>query len=462
MTALAQDIQVLIVEDDQNMRFVLDECLKRQGYRTILAADAEQGIELFTGKSPDLVILDFKIPKGDGLEVLKQITGQDPAALVIMLTGHATINLAVESMKKGAYDFVTKPFEVEELMLIVEKAVSRRKIMQENEAAKEKTQTGLSGRYWPETSPVMAKINKVINHVAQSDYTVLLEGESGTGKSLIAREIHERSSRRKGPFVVVDCGTLPANLIESELFGYEKGAFTGAQNQKIGKIERADGGTLFLDEISTLDFDSQAALLHVIQNKEVERLGGSGPRPVDVRIISASNRNLKRLVEDKVFRHDLYYRLKVFTIIMPSLQERSEDILPLTYYFLKKYSPGRPIRLSPEAALKLKHYEWPGNIRELENAVKHALILLGEEDVIENCHLPLELDQGYWSGRCRKLSLREMVENTERNVIRQALLENDLNVDQCARALRVSRRTLYYRLKKLGIDLGQVPQGMKE
>jgi len=459
---MAQDIRVLIIEDDQNMRFVLDECLKRQGYRTILAADAEQGVELFAAKLPDLVILDFKIPKGNGLEVLEQIIGQDPEALVIMLTGHATINLAVESMKKGAYDFVTKPFEVEELMQIVEKAVGRRKIFLENEAAKEKALACPAERYWPENSPAMAKINKVIDHVAQSDYTVLLEGESGTGKSLIAREIHERSLRRQGPFVVVDCGTLPANLIESELFGYEKGAFTGAQNQKTGKIERADGGTLFLDEISTLDFDSQAALLHVIQNKEFERLGGSCPRPVDIRIISASNRNLKKLVEDKVFRHDLYYRLKVFTIVMPSLQERAEDILPLTYYFLKKYCPSRPVRLSPEAALKLKYYEWPGNIRELENAVKHALILLGEEDVIENRHLPLELDQGYWSGRSRKLSLREMVENTERNVIRQALLENDLNVDQCARALRVSRRTLYYRLKKLGIDLCQIPEGLKE
>lgn len=459
---MAQGIRVLIIEDDQNMRFVLDECLKRQGYQTILAADAEQGKELFAVKSPDLVILDFKIPKGNGLEVLEQITRWDPEALVIMLTGHATINLAVESMKKGAYDFVTKPFEVEELMQIVEKAVSKRKIILENEAAKENVLNCPAESYWPETSPVMAKINKVIGHVAQSDYTVLLEGESGTGKSLIAREIHEKSQRRKGPFVVVDCGTLPANLIESELFGHEKGAFTGALNQKAGKIERADGGTLFLDEISTLDFDSQAALLHVIQNKEFERIGGSGPRPVDVRIISASNRNLKSLVEEKVFRHDLYYRLKVFTIVMPSLQERAEDILPLTYYLLKKFGPKREIRLSPEAALKLKHYEWPGNIRELENTVKHALILLGEENVIENRHLPLELDENYWSARSRKLSLREMVENTERNIIRQALLENDLNVDQCARDLRVARRTLYYRLKKLGIDLCQIPAATKE
>jgi two-component system response regulator AtoC len=450
---VTEKIQVLIVEDDNNMRFVLDECLKRKEYQTLLAADGEQAINLFKANCPDLVILDFKIPKINGMEVLESIVKINPDIVVIMLTGHATINLAVESMKKGAYDFLTKPFEVEELLRVVENAISKRKIIIENELAKNNVKELGIDNYYSAASPAIKKVNKMVQYVAGSDYTVLLEGESGTGKSLIAREIHERSNRKKEQFVIVDCGTLPSNLIESELFGYEKGAFTGALNRKIGRIERANGGTLFLDEISTLDFNSQAALLRVIQSKEFERIGGNEPLGVDVRIIAASNRDLKKMVEDKTFRHDLYYRLKVFTIVMPPLKERTEDIIPLAYFFINKYGNNRNITLAPEAAMKLKSFDWPGNIRELENAVKHALILVGEGNVIESKHLPLELDQGYWAFRDRKLSLREILERTEKSIIQQALLENDLNIEKCAKALRISKRTLYYRINKLGIDL---------
>lgn len=446
-------LQILVVEDDDNMRFVIDECLKRNGYETLLASDGDQAMDLFQKYSPDVVLLDFKIPKANGIEVLELIKKNSQDSIVIMLTGHATINMAVESIKKGAYDLVTKPFEVEELMLIVENAVKKRKVIMENQEAKEKAATVQYGSecFYSEASSIM-RINKTIESVALSDYTVLIEGESGTGKSLIAKEIHQKSGRKNGPFVLVDCAVLPSNLIESELFGYEKGAFTGALSRKIGKIERANGGTLFLDEISTLDFNSQAALLSVIQNRQFERVGGSSPQTIDVRIIAASNRNLKQMVKDKAFRHDLYYRLKVFTIVMPPLKDRLEDIIPLTYYFLNKYSSTN-ITLSVEAAMKLKSYEWPGNIRELENAVKHASILVGDKEVIEIKHLPLELNQGYWAFRDQNLSLKEIVETTERNVIQQALLENDLNIEKCAQALRVSKRTLYYRIKRLGINL---------
>lgn len=446
-------LQILVVEDDDNMRFVIDECLKRNGYETLLASDGDQAMDIFQKYSPDVVLLDFKIPKANGIEVLELIKKNSQDSIVIMLTGHATINMAVESIKKGAYDLVTKPFEVEELMLIVENAVKKRKVIMENQEAKEKATTVQYGSecFYSEASSIM-RINKSMESVALSDYTVLIEGESGTGKSLIAKEIHQKSGRKNGPFVLVDCAVLPSNLIESELFGYEKGAFTGALSRKIGKIERANGGTLFLDEISTLDFNSQAALLSVIQNRQFERVGGSSPQTIDVRIIAASNRNLKQMVKDKTFRHDLYYRLKVFTIVMPPLKDRLEDIIPLTYYFLNKYSSAN-ITLSVEAAMKLKSYEWPGNIRELENAVKHALILVGDGEVIEIKHLPLELNQGYWAFRDQNLSLKEIVETTERNVIQQALLENDLNIEKCAQALRVSKRTLYYRIKRLGIDL---------
>lgn len=254
----------------------------------------------------------------------------------------------------------------------------------------------------------------------------------------------------------MDCGTLPDNLIESELFGYEKGAFTGAQNRKIGKIERANGGTLFIDEISSLNFQAQAAFLNLLQNKEVERIGGGTPNPVDVRIIAASNRDLKQMVDDKTFRHDLYYRLKVFTLTMPALSERTEDILPLSYFFLRKFAPGRDIQLTGEAAAKLKRFEWPGNIRELENSIKHALILLGDGNLLDSQHLPLEMEQGYWAVRKQNLSLRQMLDSTEKRLIQQALLENDMNIDKCAEALKISRRTLYYRLKQFEIDLGEV------
>ncbi|MDR2502842.1 MAG: sigma-54 dependent transcriptional regulator, partial [Deltaproteobacteria bacterium] len=362
----------------------------------------------------------------------------------------------VEAMKKGAFDFLTKPFDTEELMSVVEAAAQKHRASEENAYARRAGGGRAGDCFSAAFSPSMLKIFKSVDKVASSDYTILIEGESGTGKSMIAREIHERSARRKGPFVTVDCGTLPDNLIESELFGFEKGSFTGAQNRKTGKIERADGGTLFIDEISSLNFQAQAAFLNLLQNKEFERIGGCGPRLVDVRIIAASNRDLKRMVCDKTFRHDLYYRLKVFTLTMPALRERAEDILPLAYFFLHKLAPGRDIQFTSAAASKLRGFEWPGNIRELENSIKHALILLGDGSTLDSRHLPLEMEQGYWTARSRNISLKQMLDNAEKRLIQQALLENDMNIDKCARMLKISRRTLYYRLKQFDIDLGEI------
>jgi transcriptional regulator with PAS, ATPase and Fis domain len=297
------------------------------------------------------------------------------------------------------------------------------------------------------------KLEDMISSVAMSDYTVLIEGESGTGKSLIAKEIHRKSPRRDGPFVLVDCASMHPNLVESELFGFEKGAFTGALSQRIGKLERANGGTLFLDEISTLDPSSQASLLSVVQNREFEKIGGSRPQALNIRIIVATNQNLKQMVKDKNFRHDLYYRLKVFTLCMPGLKQREEDIIPMAYYLIRKFSDRKDIELSSEAALKLKNYDWPGNIRELENAIRHALILINEDNIIGSRHLPLELNQGYWSFRDKNIGIREMLAALEHNIIEQSLLENDLNVEKCAQTLKVSKRTLYYRMKKLNVNL---------
>lgn len=444
---------VLIVEDDASMRFVLDECLKRVHYRTLLAADGEEAVELFEKHSPDLVLLDLKIPRLSGMEVLKNCRLQNPEALFIVLTGHATIHTAVEAMKEGAYDFISKPFELEILLKTIHEAIEQVSIIKENQAARQQARGSDDDICRTFTSPVFAKVNTMVEGVAASEYTVLIEGESGTGKSLVAEELHRQSQRRDGPFVRVDCASLHPNLLESELFGFEKGSFTGALNSRSGKLERAHGGTLFFDEISTLDLKGQASLLSVMQNKEFERIGGSRPHALDIRIVAASNQNLKQMVKDKQFRHDLYYRINVFSIYMPPLRERQEDIIPLAYFLIHKFSGRDDIELTPRAAIKLKNYEWPGNIRELENAIKYALILTRGTRLIEVAHLPLELNQGYWTFREKNLGLREILEATEKSIIEQVLLENDLNVDKSAQALKMPRRTLYYRMNKLGIDL---------
>lgn len=444
---------ILIVEDDASMRFVLDECLKREEYRTLQAADGEEAVELFAKHNPDLMLLDLKIPRISGMEVLRNCRVQNPEALFIVLTGHATIHTAVEAMKEGAYDFISKPFELETLLKTINEAVKQGSIIKENRAAREQPRENHDGICRSFTSPVFIRVNKMVEGVAASEYTVLIEGESGTGKSLVAEEIHHQSQRRDGPFVRVDCASLHPNLVESELFGFEKGAFTGALSSRSGKLERAHGGTLFFDEISTLDLKGQASLLSVIQNKEFERIGGSRPHTLDIRIVAASNQNLKQMVKDKQFRHDLYYRINVFSIYMPPLRERQDDIIPLAYFLIRKFSGRDDIELTPQAALKLKSYEWPGNIRELENAIKYALLLIRGTRFIDGDHLPLELKQGYWAFREKNLGLREILEATEKSIIEQTLLENDLNVDKSARALKMPRRTLYYRMNKLNIDL---------
>lgn len=443
---------ILVVEDDPGMRFALDECLKRKQYDTILACNGQEALDLFTTNSPGLVLLDLKIPRISGMEVLEKIKSLSPETIIIILTGNATIDNAVEAMKKGAYDFITKPFEVEDLLNAVEKADKASRISKENLLAKDRAGSNFSACY-ESTSPTNNKLNIILKNVAMTDSTVLIEGESGTGKTLLARQIHNLSSRKAEPFVKIDCASLPANLIESELFGYEKGAFTGAAAQKKGKIERANGGTLFLDEISTLDLNAQATLLNLIQNQEFERIGGNTLHSINIRIIAASNQDLKQMVKNKSFRHDLYYRLNVFTVFLPPLRERTEDIIPLAYFFINKFSTDERITLSTEAALKLKSYMWPGNIRELENVIKHALILLQDQKTIEISHLPLELNKGYWGFRDLNLGLKEILHTTEKNAIEQALLENDLNIEDCAKSLKIPVRTLYYKINKLGISL---------
>lgn len=441
---------ILIAEDDESMRFFLEEALADSGYDTISAKNGEEAVALFKSEPVDLVLLDIKMPKKNGLEVIDIIKGQDPEMAIVVLTAFATVRTAVEAMKKGVYDYITKPFDMDELKLIIEKALEKRRLVLENQILKD-----LLNQYRPqeemvEVSAAMKSVYERVYKVASTDYTVLLEGESGTGKTYLARKIHELSPRSSAPFIRVNCAALPANLIESELFGFEKGAFTGATRFKPGKVEMANKGTLFLDEINTLNLSAQASLLHMIQEQEFERLGGTKTIKVDIRLIVASNEKLTDLVEKKLFREDLYFRLSVFGLEIPPLRDRKEDIMPLLSSILQRLSPDKKIYLSTEAASIIQEYSWPGNIRELENAVKHSLILLENGDQIFPCHLPAHMLKGLGNVQ-EKRGLKEILNDTERQVIKNALINSGNDIEKCARSLKIAKRSLYYRMSKLQI-----------
>ncbi len=359
---------ILIVEDDASMRFVLDECLKREEYRTLQAADGEEAVELFAKHNPDLMLLDLKIPRISGMEVLRNCRAQNPEALFIVLTGHATIHTAVEAMKEGAYDFISKPFELETLLKTINEAVKQGSIIKENRAAREQPRENHDGICRSFTSPVFIRVNKMVEGVAASEYTVLIEGESGTGKELLAQSIHNYSQRKNMPFVAINCAALPESLLESELFGYESGSFTGARKTgKIGLFEQANGGSIFLDEIGDISPNLQSRLLRVLQERQIMRIGSDRMINIDTRIIAATNKDLVSEVEQGNFRRDLYYRLNVISICIEPLKKRTEDILPLMSSFLgQKYN-----QLTDSDKDILCTYTWPGNIRELESAAIH-------------------------------------------------------------------------------------------
>jgi DNA-binding NtrC family response regulator len=444
---------ILLIDDDDSLRRVMEFNLTEAGYKVQTAASGEEGLTLFEKDSFDAVITDITMPGMSGMEVLAKIRERDGAPPVIVITAYGTIESAVEAMKQGAFDYITKPFNRDELRLTLGKALRMRRLEKENLELR----TEITDRYRFESivgsSDKIRDVLDMAGRVAASDASVLITGESGTGKELLAKGIHYNSSRADGPFVAVNCAAIPEHLIESELFGHVRGAFTGAVKDKEGKFEIAAGGTLFLDEIGDLRVDLQAKILRVLQERQVDRVGGKHPVSVDVRIIAATNKDIERAVREGTFREDLYYRLSVITLYMPPLRERKDDIPMLVQHFIKKFNRDTDVRIEPKALTMMTAYGWPGNVRELENSIERASVLR-RGDTITPADLPDKLRQEKASVGNIILNLPDegiSLEDLEKNLIVKALEKHKGNQTRAAEYLRITRPTLIYRMEKYGI-----------
>lgn len=445
-------IAILVVDDDPEMTTVLQEVLSEEGWEIETAGDGEEALTKLHQREYALLLTDLRMPRMAGLTLMEQAKLLYPDIQVIVITAFGTIDSAIEAMKQGAYDYITKPFHLEEMLLTIRKALKERALHREVLRLRQEIEQTYEFANIIGKSRVMQTLFTQMQRVAQSAANVLITGESGTGKELVAKAIHYHSDRKQGPFVAVNCGAIPEELLESELFGYERGAFTGAQREKVGLFEAADQGSLFLDEISEMPAALQVKLLRAIQEKEIRRVGATQTRRVDVRIIAATHRDLLAEVKEGRFREDLYYRLHVLPLHVPPLRERPEDIPLLANHFLKKFAEvnGKPVQGISEPALKiLMEYSWPGNVRELENVMERAVIL-GRFEVITPADLPevlvahqpeyVLLDRG---GR-RRMTLEEL----EREYILQVLEEVKGNKQQAAERLGIDRKTLYRRLEQ--------------
>ena len=449
--------RVLVVDDDSSLRRVMKLQLEEAGYQVSLAQDGNDAWSVLRKVEPQLVITDLQMPT-TGLELLRRMTKEGLQTTVIVITAFGTIESAVEAMKLGAYDYVTKPIDFDALVLIVHRAMERQNLIEEVRTLR----SALDQRYGFEgivgNAKVLLRVLDQAARVAQRDATVLIQGETGTGKELIARAIHHNSPRHHRPFVAINCGAIPKDLVESELFGYARGAFTGALNSKAGRIELADGGTLFLDEIGELPLEAQVKLLRVLQEGELAKLGASAPVKVDVRIIAATHRDLSAMIEDATFREDLYYRLAVVPLKVPPLRERREDIPGLIEALQQRIRQRHRLpemRLSPTVHQRLISYTWPGNVRQLENILER-LMLLASSNVITAQDLPEELISPSASSAVLWPTLPEeglSLEGIERELISRALEKFKGNQTQAARYLDISRRTLIYRMEKHGLGV---------
>jgi DNA-binding NtrC family response regulator len=454
----AMKTRILVVEDEEKLRRVVSLQLESAGYEVLTAGSAEEGLRLASGVN--LVITDLRLPGMDGMELLEALQRQNARVPVIVMTAFGTVEIAVEAMKLGAADFLPKPFSLDHLMAVVRKALEVQTLRDENIRLKDE----LGRRYRIGniigTGPKMQEILGAVMRVAPTRTTVLLCGESGTGKDLIARAIHHHSPRAAQPFVKINCTAIPENLMESELFGYEKGAFTGAATAKPGKFEQADKGTVFLDEIGDVPPAVQVKLLRILQEREFERLGSNKTRQIDVRVIAATNVDLRRALEEGNFREDLYYRLNVFPLTIPPLRERAEDIPALAEQFLHKFAAetGSQVRqISDAARAKLVEYHWPGNVRELENAIERSLLYasgdtLRPEDIRLDHAPKRSLGNGGAAAANGFLPEGMSLEEHEQNLIREALRRASGNKSQAARLLGLTRNALRYRLSQMGLE----------
>jgi DNA-binding NtrC family response regulator len=449
---------ILVIEDKDGMRDMLAQTLEAEGYQVEVAADGLDGAGKAKEKRYDLVLTDLKLPKLSGLEVLSEIKNNDPEAVVIVMTAYGTVENAVEAMKIGAFDFLTKPFDTDHLTVLVKRALENRRLMAENILLREELAQNLGFDQVIGRSPGIQEVIKLVQKVAPSDTTVLFLGESGTGKELFARAIHNLSARKNDPFVAINCAAIPHELLENELFGSEKGAYTGSVSRKMGKFEIAEGGTIFLDEVGDLDIALQAKLLRVLQERKFERLGGTRIIEVDVRVVAASNTDLKAAIERKLFREDLYYRLSVFPITIPAVRERPDDVLPLAEYFVLKYCKEmkkKPKSLTNESKSILEKYTWPGNVRELENTIERAIILC-EGKKIKPEHLAIRLpsmeDIRLRSGAGLKEVGQYAQMEAEKKLIKRVLSETHGNKRKAAQILKIDYTTLFDKIKKYHIE----------
>ncbi len=443
---------ILLIDDDDSLRRVMEFSLVEAGYAVRTASNGEDGLRLFGQESSDAVVTDITMPGMSGMEVLARIRGKDGQTPVIVITAYGTIESAVEAMKKGAFDYITKPFNRDELRMTLEKALALRRLERENVELRAAVTDRYSFAGIIGTSDSLKNVLDLAGRVAPSEASVLITGESGTGKELLARGIHGNSARAQGPFVAVNCAAIPEGLIESELFGHVKGAFTGAVRDKAGKFELASGGTLFLDEIGELRIDLQAKLLRALQERQVDRVGGKHPLAIDVRVLAATNKELERAVKEGAFREDLYYRLNVITLQMPPLRERRDDIQLLVSHFLKKFN-APSVGIDPAALSALRAYGWPGNVRELENVIERASVLR-RGDMVTLGDLPEKLEKKKQSVEDIILNLPEegiSLEDLEKSLIIRALEKHKNNQTRAAEYLGITRPTLIYRMEKFGL-----------
>lgn len=454
-----RQFSVLLVDDDPGHLATLQTIFNSWGYKVYTANDGDKAVDIVDSEAIDLVLMDIKMKKLDGIEALKQIKPINTDIPVLIMTAYSSVKSAVEAMKVGAYDYLMKPLDFEDLKIKVERALDHSSLKSENTELKEKINKELYGKRIIGKSTAMNELLDLINMVAPSEATVLIKGESGTGKELVARKIHNNSFRKNNPLTIVNCAALTETLLESELFGHEKGAFTGAEKKYEGRFMQANKGTIFLDEIGETSLNMQAKLLRVIQEKEIQRIGSEKTLKVDIRILAATNRDLEKEVLDKKFREDLYYRLNVVTVQIPPLRERKDDIPLLANHFLIQYAEKNRKnvqKIDSPTMEKLANHNWPGNVRELENAIERAVILL-QGDIITERELPLSITQSIdkhpstTSDIPKDLSSKSL-EDIEKDAILEALKTAGGNKSKAARLLKLNRRTLYSKLEKFGIS----------